>query len=816
MRHVRTPLASTAMALLLAAPAGQAHINDTPNLPQALDTNPAANIFETTLVARRTQVNLNNPLCFSVCSMTNAITFNSMVPGPEIRVRVGDRVIVHYRSELPTSEGNTSIHWHGVELDNRSDGTAVNQQPVQPGGSYTYDFIAHRPGVFWFHGHMSPTNHTLKGHYGSLIVTGSEDTTLQSLGVLPPAARTKTLMLSDFTSCRAAGSNDDRTFPSGLPWAGDTNGDGVKDAFPGKGIGPSPRELCETPMDNHGHHIPGPLRALDVPNMQYEPHDCPTNKFIGLSKPCTIDEGQHVLVNGRIPAPRGGSPDGGGGSPTVPDSPDVLKAKPGDTFRLQMTNAALSRYFRLHLAGPAGQIALFRVGGEGGLLNTMRVEGGLNGNPRYLDANGLNSAGNPQYSFGEILVAPGQRSDVVFKVPLTVGPGDLLTLWTRDFQRGIGSDGANPLEKAPTGPCAAGPGRCGPNGFSLVPTVPVLHIAVVGGTGQGTPTTLGTRLRTDSRVNRPLEDFRGKPVGRLLTPSEAGRPEGRFDPRIALRMGSAAFPNHRPNVDGIVAMLDDNRQNLNFAAIPRPSTTRYVRLGDLVELTVKNSTGMNHPFHLHGASFQPMRLESNPDCAAAQTYRTFDYPEFVDTFDIPACTQLVFRVRYDDRPRPGGAPGGALGRWVHHCHIFEHAADGMMSEVDVVAPAGPRFFGLRPAGSLASGATVTARLRKRRLVVLEVRRVTGRGRRARTVRVGRVRLGRLPKGQSRRIWDLRVRGRLRRPGRYVVTMHALNKRLLSAPSQPGARSLTIAAGGRVRGGRRVALRSSPGSTPHEH
>src|SRR5581483_6795021 len=125
----------------------------------------------------------------------------------------------------------TSIHWHGVELQNSSDGTAVTQNPVHPGGSYTYVFRAPRPGIFWYHPHMSPTNPVFRGQYGPLIVTGADDSKLRSLGVLPPASQTRTLVLSDVTTCKAPGTNDTVTYGHGLgttpsnspPWAGDVN-----------------------------------------------------------------------------------------------------------------------------------------------------------------------------------------------------------------------------------------------------------------------------------------------------------------------------------------------------------------------------------------------------------------------------------------------------------------------------------------------------------------------------------------------------------------------------------------------------------------
>jgi FtsP/CotA-like multicopper oxidase with cupredoxin domain len=98
----------------------------------------------------------------------NAWTYNGTIPGPELRVQEGDRVIVHLFNRL--SEGVT-IHWHGVELPNAEDGVAgLTQDAVPAGGQFTYDFIAKKPGTYWYHSHQYSEKETSKGLYGVLIV----------------------------------------------------------------------------------------------------------------------------------------------------------------------------------------------------------------------------------------------------------------------------------------------------------------------------------------------------------------------------------------------------------------------------------------------------------------------------------------------------------------------------------------------------------------------------------------------------------------------------------------------------------------------
>ena len=92
----------------------------------------------------------------------------------------------------------------------------------------------------------------------------------------------------------------------------------------------------------------------------------------------------------------------------------------------------------------------------------------------------------------------------------------------------------------------------------------------------------------------------------------------------------------------------------------------------------------------------------------------------------------------------------------------------------------PKFFDLRVRGPEHKGATVTVMLRKPRALALLVQVVRGR----RLVTVGAVRLGTHPAGRSRIHWSLRVRRRLLPAGRYEVSLHALNGKLLSVPARP--------------------------------
>jgi multicopper oxidase len=92
-------------------------------------------------------------------------SYDGMVPGPLLRVTKGDTVRVTFTSRIPQP---TTVHWHGVSLRNDMDGTLVTQQPIQPGGSFTYQFRAAEPGTYWYHPHVGVQLD--RGLYGMLII----------------------------------------------------------------------------------------------------------------------------------------------------------------------------------------------------------------------------------------------------------------------------------------------------------------------------------------------------------------------------------------------------------------------------------------------------------------------------------------------------------------------------------------------------------------------------------------------------------------------------------------------------------------------
>lgn len=100
--------------------------------------------------------------------IVQAWAYNGMVPGPMIRVEVGDHVRVNVTNELPMG---TDVHFHGVGVPNSMDGVAPLTQPViEPGESFTYDFIAKVPAVAMYHAHHHAQMQVPNGLFGTIFV----------------------------------------------------------------------------------------------------------------------------------------------------------------------------------------------------------------------------------------------------------------------------------------------------------------------------------------------------------------------------------------------------------------------------------------------------------------------------------------------------------------------------------------------------------------------------------------------------------------------------------------------------------------------
>jgi FtsP/CotA-like multicopper oxidase with cupredoxin domain len=137
------------------------------SLHEAVDRNPDPRIVEIDLEARLAEVE------YAPGRRIEAWTYDGRLPGPLIRVRVGDRLIVHFTNRLPKP---TTVHWHGLRVPIQMDGVPGASQPeVETGGSFTYDFVVPDAGLFWYHPHVMSATQVGFGLSGPMLVEDPED-----------------------------------------------------------------------------------------------------------------------------------------------------------------------------------------------------------------------------------------------------------------------------------------------------------------------------------------------------------------------------------------------------------------------------------------------------------------------------------------------------------------------------------------------------------------------------------------------------------------------------------------------------------------
>jgi FtsP/CotA-like multicopper oxidase with cupredoxin domain len=99
-------------------------------------------------------------------------SYNGKVPGPEIRLRQGERLRVSVTNQL---KEETTVHWHGLRVPNPMDGVPhLTQKPINTGETFVYEFDVPDAGTYWYHPHQRGTEQVGRGLYGPLIIEERE------------------------------------------------------------------------------------------------------------------------------------------------------------------------------------------------------------------------------------------------------------------------------------------------------------------------------------------------------------------------------------------------------------------------------------------------------------------------------------------------------------------------------------------------------------------------------------------------------------------------------------------------------------------
>jgi len=116
------------------------------------------------------------------------LAYNGSIPGPTLKVKEGSEVEVDVVND---GDLEATVHWHGLRLENRYDGTHETQAPIAVGASCASRVLCPDPGVYWYHPHIREDYGQEMGLYGNVLVVPAK------LEYWPPVHREMLLTLDD-------------------------------------------------------------------------------------------------------------------------------------------------------------------------------------------------------------------------------------------------------------------------------------------------------------------------------------------------------------------------------------------------------------------------------------------------------------------------------------------------------------------------------------------------------------------------------------------------------------------------------------------
>lgn len=120
--------------------------------------------------------------------MRRAVTANGGVPGPTLRWREGDDVVLRVTNHLDVT---SSIHWHGLVVPATQDGVpGLSFDGIPARGAFTYRFPVRQSGTYWYHAHSRFQEQS--GLYGAIVIEPRD-------GERERCDRDYVLLLSDWT-----------------------------------------------------------------------------------------------------------------------------------------------------------------------------------------------------------------------------------------------------------------------------------------------------------------------------------------------------------------------------------------------------------------------------------------------------------------------------------------------------------------------------------------------------------------------------------------------------------------------------------------
>ena len=618
-----------------------------------------------------------------------ATTINGTIPGPLLRFREGEDVVIRVTNRL---DEDTSIHWHGVLVPNGMDGVPdVNFPGIRPGETFTYRFPIRQYGTYWYHSHSGLQEQT--GHYGPLIIDPAEPEPYTY-------DREYVVMLSDWTF-----EDPYRVLDKLKKQANYYNlhrrtvGDLFRDAkrFGWRAALRDRAMWAGMRMD--------PTDISDVTGATYTflMNGRPPHQWVGLFRPSErvrlrfINAGAGTLFDVRIPGleMQVVQVSGQDVQPVVTDEFRIAIAETYDVIVQPRDDSAYTIFAEaIDRSGYAMGTLTTRVGMNAPVpalrhppvltMADMGMAMDMAGiDMPGMDMPGMNMPGHQMPGMGGDTAGMKMGRDTSAMRGMPMPAPDTAA---RDTTTMPGHDMRNmpaPPAESARADTSGMKGMPGMPGHAMPATpLPKLSVGTVP-TGETVRLPDGSLVRTTG-LSAPgslpaTVDHQGDKhgSGNSAVPMQTGSRLHEPGPglgadgwRVLLYTQLRSikpFPEYGPPEREIELHLTGNMERfmwsingIRFSDVKEPIR---VRLGERFRLTMVNDTMMQHPMHLHGMW---MHLENGTDQ---------DIPR-VHTINLKPAERVSVLVQPDE-----------VGPWAFHCHILNHMEVGMFRVVEVVGPA---------------------------------------------------------------------------------------------------------------------------------
>ncbi|AFU44945.1 copper resistance protein CopA [Acidovorax sp. KKS102] len=542
------------------------------------------------------------------------ITINGTMPGPVLRFREGDEVVIRVTNQLREITG---VHWHGLLVPNSEDGVpGVTFPGIQPGETFTYRFKLRQSGTYWYHSHAALQE--AAGYFAPIVIDPIKPDPFKY-------DREYIVMLSDWN---------------------DT----------------PPQQVLANLKKVDGFYN---YRRITTPQFLAQLRNAPDKKArdsiwndrmewakMRMDPTDYSDGGDEwtFLMAGKKPAENW-----------------TALFKPGERVRLRFINASPMNMFDVRIPG----LPMTVVQADGQNVSPVDVDEFRIGNgetydvivqPKEAKAYSIfvPTIARIGYALGTLAPELGMSAPVP-----DMGPKPVRTM------ADMGMAGMDMSGSANTSGAADASGMAG---------MPGMDMGKLAAPSPGASMTMPSTPADNAMADMPGMASSGKPASAAMSAdSMAGMPgmsnqtagapitapvdaDGQRRLKYALlRAATRNADNRAPERELLVRLTGDMTRyfwSMNDKKLSNAKPLK-IGLGERVRIKMVNETMMEHPMHLHGVF---MELVNGNGVFGPRKH----------TIIVPPAQTVELDVTYEDE-----------GTWAFHCHLFYHAATGMMRLVEV-------------------------------------------------------------------------------------------------------------------------------------